>query len=753
MSQSKVTESNGAIKSEDLVKAEKGEMVAAALNNQHPATNASMQQAVETEQQAQAVTADEKIEIAKKENKDKDGRDNQNAETIQIVSETAPAQNGEAMAQGDNAYVEQDAEGYSFLEGASDAAGSPYALSAAGAAAGAGAAASGAATGGVISSIGSTIAGLSTVAQVGLATLGAAAAAAAVDDDDDAAAPTPTPDPDPTPEVPATPTGGLVVTFEGAGFTDNGDGTYTPDEDFNAYGSADGGPSVGAGVVTLASDDLTEVDGTTDRIVLKVTSPAEAAWWGGVTLVNEYSGSDLIGDGSEAITMRVYALEDGDLNLELEATGETAFIVNETVTQGWNTVSFDVSGADASVNWNKVQLRTDALGKSDGLKGTANTYYIDDIHFPSATIVAPPAGPQEAASVPTVGNAEFDVYVATNADGSTNGGLITNVAENWGQAGTSEIEVHPSAGAVIKLSGMNYQGMSMTATDVSAKTSFHIDMWAAEAGSVKLNLINNADPAGEAGIVLEVTADEWNSFDIDLAAFGTVATDAPIHQLKFDSQSAALGDGVTPLTDFYIDNMYFGDQAATIGTPPADPSTAEFLGGGTTPTALESDVVSIFSDEYTDVAGTDFMTQYSNGLAVTDVTIDNANVIKKYENNEYAIIENTTGGGMDVSTMNSFKFSIYRTEATDLLVKVRDFGANGSYNAPADGAGMDTVDDSEAAITLAASTFTVDTWNEVTITKAELETAGVSGFQNVANIVLDPSSTETFYIDDMYWVA
>ena len=54
MSQSKITESKDAIKSEDLVKAGNGEMDAAALNDQHLAANAPMQQAVDTEQQAQA---------------------------------------------------------------------------------------------------------------------------------------------------------------------------------------------------------------------------------------------------------------------------------------------------------------------------------------------------------------------------------------------------------------------------------------------------------------------------------------------------------------------------------------------------------------------------------------------------------------------------------------------------------------------------------------------------------------------------
>ena len=169
-------------------------------------------------------------------------------------------------------------------------------------------------------------------------------------------------------------------------------------------------------------------------------------------------------------------------------------------------------------------------------------------------------GPQEAANLPTVGAGEFDVYVATNEDGSTDGGLIDDVNPSWGQSGSAEIEVHPQAGAVLKVNGMNYQGMTMTATDVSGKTSY-IDLWSVTAGTVRLFLINT--DGGEAGFNLDVTADTWNSFDIDLDAFGTVP-DVAIHQLKFDNSEGSIGAGVTGLTDFYVDNLYFGDQAATV---------------------------------------------------------------------------------------------------------------------------------------------------------------------------------------------
>ena len=90
---------------------------------------------------------------------------------------------------------------------------------------------------------------------------------------------------------------------------------------------------------------------------------------------------DLVDDGSQPITMRVFADPDGDLNLELEADGSGAYIAESAVTAGWNDLSFDVSGADASVNWHKLQLRPDADGQVSN--DAVTKYYVDDIHFRS----------------------------------------------------------------------------------------------------------------------------------------------------------------------------------------------------------------------------------------------------------------------------------------------------------------------------------------------------------------------------------
>ena len=70
---------------------------------------------------------------------------------------------------------------------------------------------------------------------------------------------------------------------------------------------------------------------------------------------------------------------------------------------------------------------------------------------------------------------------------------------------------------------------------------------------------------------------------------------------------------------------------------------------------------------------------------------------------------------------------------------------NGGY----DSAG----DDAEGILTIPASDMPKDQWVTVEIPMSELVTAGLATNANVAQLVLDPATNETFYIDDIYWVA
>ena len=56
---------------------------------------------------------------------------------------------------------------------------------------------------------------------------------------------------------------------------------------------------------------VTEVDGSSRNML--VVENGAGAEWSGLTLMSEYPGTDLIGDGTDPITMRVFADQDGDL--------------------------------------------------------------------------------------------------------------------------------------------------------------------------------------------------------------------------------------------------------------------------------------------------------------------------------------------------------------------------------------------------------------------------------------------------------
>ena len=80
------------------------------------------------------------------------------------------------------------------------------------------------------------------------------------------------------PVIPPTPTGGVVLDFEG--YASNGDGTHNvPTDAFISYGYNEGTQAgFGYGVETIK-----EIDGTTDRTMLVVEKAADSWWWGGIT--------------------------------------------------------------------------------------------------------------------------------------------------------------------------------------------------------------------------------------------------------------------------------------------------------------------------------------------------------------------------------------------------------------------------------------------------------------------------------------
>ena len=284
-------------------------------------------------------------------------------------------------------------------------------------------------------------------------------------------------------------------------------------------------------------------DAGVNRSMLKLVNGEGAEWWSGVTIAAEYVDTDFLGDGTAPATMRVYAEQDGNLNLELEANGQPAVVVNLAVTQGWNDLSFDFSGADAAVNWHKIQIRPDALGQASNAVET--TYYIDDVAFPGATIVAAPEVAAPASPVPTDA-ADSVLSIFSDAYTDLEG---TNFNPGWGQA--TQVTV---ADGVITYAGLNYQGTEFTPSDVSGYGYIHLDFFTNDATDLQFTIIS---PGKENLISLtdQIVLGQWVSVEIPLTDY--IADLTSVFQFK------VVGNG-----NVVLDNLYFGGVAA-----PVDPTT------------------------------------------------------------------------------------------------------------------------------------------------------------------------------------
>lgn len=169
------------------------------------------------------------------------------------------------------------------------------------------------------------------------------------------------------------------------------------------------------------------------------------------------------------------------------------------------------------------------------------TTYTEDFEV---TAILQPIAP--AAASPDRDEADYisiysDVY--TNIAG-------TDYYPNWGQTTTfNEIDV--DGDNIIQYGALTYQGIQFGETAGASSMEFlHVDIWTADEGfSSKISPISAA--TGEVAFDLDLTANQWNSFDIPLSFFTDQGLSmADIIQFKFDGIPS--GEGT-----IFVDNLYF----------------------------------------------------------------------------------------------------------------------------------------------------------------------------------------------------
>jgi hypothetical protein len=199
-------------------------------------------------------------------------------------------------------------------------------------------------------------------------------------------------------------------------------------------------------------------------------------------------------------------------------------------------------------------------------------------------------------------------------------------------------EVDISGSNTLKYENLNYQGIQFAAAlDVSGMDFLHIDYWTSNS-SVFNGFLISSGPL-ETAHAFSITTEQWVSVDIPLSEFSSVVDLMDVIQMKFD------GNGT-----IYLDNIYFLKEQAT------GPTTA-----APAPTLPQSDVISIFSDTYTNVAGTDFNPNWGQATVTSQVDIAGNNTLL-YENLNYQGTQ--FASALDVSGMSTLHVDYWTANST-----------------------------------------------------------------------------------------
>ena len=350
------------------------------------------------------------------------------------------------------------------------------------------------------------------------------------------------------------------------------------------------------------------------------------------------------------------------------------------------------------------------------------TVFIDNVYFSKPAVVA--SEPTTAAPTPTALAADV-ISMFSNA--YTNVGVDT-WRTGWSAATLTDVQV--AGNDTKKYTDLNYVGIETTGANLinaSSMTKFHVAAWTPNMTTFRIKLVDfGADAAFGGGddkeheLSFTPIIAGWNSYDIPLTDFVGLTTTGHIGQLIFSGNPTGTGT-------VFIDNVYFSKPPTIL-----EPTTA-----ATTPTALAANVISMFSNAYTNVGVDTWRTGWSVAT-LTEMQVAGDDV-KKYSALDYVGIETTGANLINASTMSHFNVDVWTPNMTTLRIKLVDFGADAAY------AGGD---DTEHELTF---TPTQNGWVSLNIPLTDF--TGLMNKSHIAQLIFAgaPIGSGICYIDNVYF--
>ena len=398
----------------------------------------------------------------------------------------------------------------------------------------------------------------------------------------------------------------------------------------------------------VANPSIDATNGSANVAKIDISYGTNEGW--GSAGCESMHGSDIgtftVTASNSIVTMQVYQVGFASpVALKFANAGGGALgqvIVNNTVADAWVDLQFDMSSWIGHPENPADQI---IFFPSHAARSGGHVVYFDNISFgtpgtPTCTdgiqngdetgidcggscdaCVESPM-PMVSAPTPTalqsqVNSKYSDTYTDTTVNSFANGGSsIGTGPTDLIIPGSNPIDNYKGYENVNVLF-INWDGAPGTnIVDATVKKYFHIDLWSANATSINLKMENQgANLLGDQ--TFPITANEWNSIEIDLSTFGTlsVTRDAIFHLVITGAPSGTF--------DFFFDNLYFS-EVTTLSTNDFDVSSFKVYPNPTGDMwTLKTDNSNISAIEVFDILGKMVL---SLKPSTSNVTIDGSNL-------------------------------------------------------------------------------------------------------------------------------
>jgi hypothetical protein len=413
---------------------------------------------------------------------------------------------------------------------------------------------------------------------------------------------------------------------------------------------------------------------TSDRVARMVKGDGES-FAGSVFSLTE---SIDFTDGTD-FTFSVWAPRENTrmlFKIENEDDGSQAFEQEITIAESgeWVDVTFSMGNANQSFTYEKLVFIFDLGTVGDG--SADFTWYFDNIRQEEGDGGnGGNGGDAEALTLPVTFDDDNVNYALTDF-----GGNISEVVDDPTD-GSNKVAQTVKANDAEEWAGTTMGGdigFENPIPFTSSETTMSVRVWSPTADTpIRLKVEDANDPTISVETETNTTvAEEWETlvFDFSNEAPGTAALNLASNYnlasifFNFGTTGAAAGEQT-----YYWDDVEFGGESdGGNGGNGGDPAT-EPANAAPTPTEDPANVISLFSEAYSDVNVDTWRTPWSNA-DYEEVTVDGTPT-KKYSNLDFVGIE-TTSSPIDASGMDYFHIDVWSANASLFRVKLVDLGSN-----------------------------------------------------------------------------